>query len=160
LIDAVGNDGSDWLRGVAAHAMGRLGDLRAKDILMKSLDDADDRGRGGAVRALGMLRGSDAGRPLLRMVELMPGGNGGPAREQIITALGEIADSRALHVLIKTLETDRYFVCRRNAAQGLGNLGGREAIDALQRTVRKGGTSYDGSDEVCKAAQEALEKLK
>ena len=187
LCAAVLEDSSARVRGTAASSLGRIGDLRAKDVLMKGLAKGEEADASGCVCGLGMLRVEEAVGPLLNLFTRLftvygyPGHKVDAAREhsdtallgEVLAALGEIGDPRATSTLINVLHSkedggggpppwsNRWKI----AAIGLGNIGGREAMTALEDFLCRNPISakpdpYSASDSMKEAAKETLDALK
>jgi HEAT repeat protein len=144
-------------RYVAAWALGQIDTAAAVAPLIAALDDTNSEVRRYATRALIKLNRL----ALLPLIEYLPRAQGEEAAAAI-RALGDIADRRALDVLLEQAEgeqrgeaflalgklrspqaesaliaglTDADSRVRMNAAMALGPLGGSEAVPPLQRTL-------------------------
>ncbi len=146
---------SEDVRSAAAEALGRIGDPRVVDPLIRGLQHPSFSIQAAAANGLAMV-GPPAIQPIIML--LGEGFNvsyhavraftkiGGPAVEQLLEllgsdngdkgqvaarALGEIKDIRAVEHLIARLD-DPEFGMRWEAARALGAIGGSEAIAALR----------------------------
>ena len=111
---------SDFRRS-AAYALGRLGDKRAVDPLIKALADDDFYVRWGAVWALGRLGDKRAADPLVKALADKVSN----VRKAAAEALEQLGDKRAVDPLIEALSDDDIWV--RNAAEeALKKLGHKQ----------------------------------
>ncbi|OHB33048.1 MAG: hypothetical protein A2X84_01620 [Desulfuromonadaceae bacterium GWC2_58_13] len=125
LLSALGDE-DDEVRRYAVRALIKL-NREAVEPLLAFLRTASARGTAGAVRALGDIGDSRALAALLQRVD-------GPARQDVLHALGKLKDPRAEAVLIDGL-SDADWQSRMNAAMSLGALGGPAASAALEKAV-------------------------
>lgn len=125
LLTGLG-DANDEVRRFAVRALIRL-NRQAVEPLLAYLPTASDRGTVAAVRALGDIGDVRALPALLARAD-------GPARQDVLHALGKLKDPRAEAVLIEGLR-DADWRSRMNAAMALGALGGPAAAAALETTV-------------------------
>jgi HEAT repeat protein len=127
-------------RKYAAITLGKLGDPRAFQPLVKALGDSDLRGA--AAEALGKLRDPRAVEPLIRaLADLVP-----TAAE----ALGELADARAVEPLIEALEHPPVFRQAIKALRKFGKLNNVRAVDRLINALH----GYFGTDDAIKALRD------
>lgn len=114
------------LRGVAADALGKLGDLQAVEPLIDAT-----KGRAcldDIAKSLGILGDSRAVEPLIELLK-----ENGSIRWEAIIALGKIKNIRAVEPLIAILkEGKNYYRDRELAAQALGKLGDLRAVEPLK----------------------------
>ena len=126
-------DEDRFVKGRAAHALGMIGEA-AVDPLIRALREGDGNLRWGAAIALGKIRDTRAIEPLIRaladkyenvraesatslagigkpalvpLLQFLKFSNG-PARLEVVTALGELKDSDAIQPLIQILESADY----------------------------------------------------
>jgi HEAT repeat protein len=126
-----GADGS--VRGYAAVALGRIGDVRALPALMDNLATGDALTRRLTARALGRLGHADGVQPLIAALrDPQPG-----VRYDAAEALGWLGDARAVKALTRCLG-DPHPEVPPGAALALGRIGAAPAVgpllEALQTT--------------------------
>lgn len=139
------------MRLVAAGILGKLGDRRATAPLVGLLDDADILVRAAGAQALGALGDPRAANPLARALEREWEDR---ARLDMMVALVELRDSRALEPLLQILERKRGAMEQRpKATELLGQLGDPRAIWPLAMAL------VDGEPQVRRAAAISLEQL-
>lgn len=149
----------------AVAVLGRLGDVRAVDPLLKLFDVRQAKPALSAeiVRALGRLRDARVVDPLvaawdyLNSLSLRMGRSELPAhlqvmRAEIIEALGEIGDPRSSQTVLAALADEDPLVVAR-AAEAAGRLKERRAYEPLVELLNRGGAEGQ-------AAYEALGELK
>lgn len=128
LIDLLHSD--NWeIRHTAALILGERGNATAIDPLIAALDDADPVVRGAAAESLGTLGAVQAVEPL---VTLLQRAHDVRVQRAAITALGMLADDRALPALVALLDAptgDLDFT----AAIALEQIDTRPARRAVQR---------------------------
>ena len=154
-------DSSDEVRGAGCRALGNLGDPRGCGPLCRALQDDYETVRMAAAAALGVLGDSQAVGPLCEAASLERlaepqiaciralGQLADPSslpqlkdllrrttqvKTQAVVAIGQIATSEAVDVLIPLLE-DPQAIIRYHATLGLGNIGDPRAIPALERRI-------------------------
>jgi HEAT repeat protein len=144
-------------RYVAAWSLGEIGGPDAADALIDALDDDNNEVRRYATRALIKLN-KIAVLPLMkylsgaegegaagairalgdiadkRALEVLLASAKGELRAEVFLALGKLRDNRAEYALIAGLEDENSLV-RMNAAMALGPLGGQDSALALQKTL-------------------------
>lgn len=142
-------------------ALGRLGDLRALELLIGFLNDErlSVYARGEAATALGWLRDKRATPHLIAMI----GSETVEIRQKVTRALARIADPAALEALVAALN-DVNPVVRGNAVRALGNIGDTRAVPALEAALNdKSVTTFSlerGELRVSDLATEALSNIK
>lgn len=142
-------------------ALGRLGDLRALDLLIGFLNDdsLSVYARSEAATALGWLRDKRATPHLIAMI----GSEAVEVRQKVTRALARIADPAAIEPLIAALK-DVNPVVRGNAVRALGSIGDTRAIPALEAALNdKTVTTFSlerGELRVSDLATEALASIK
>lgn len=140
-----------------AHAARRLAaggqkSISAIPMLLDALNDEDRRVRSCAAEALGEIGSPDAVEPLIAVLER--DGEDWEVQASAAEALGKLGDARAAQPLIASLANMVSHV-RYQAAVALGEVGGPEAVAALESTAR-----YDGDMTVRFAAEKSLRKLR
>jgi HEAT repeat protein len=163
----------------AAKALGKIGDRRAVNPLIRALEDEDEWVptlaeealvrigkpavgsfvevlgekniylRWRAAKALGEIGDTWAVRPLIRVLN----DKDASVLRHAIQALGQIGDAKAVRPLIRMLRHNDGSV-RRQAAEALGEIGETQAVKPLSRAQKK-----DDSWVVQAVAQEALGKI-
>lgn len=149
----------------AVAVLGRLGDARAVEPLLKLFDirNAKPALSGEIVRALGRLGDARAVEPLtaawdyLNSLSLRMGRSELPAhlqimRADIIEALGLVGERQAARLVLEALADEDFLVVAR-AAEAAGRLKERKALEPLIELLNHGGG-------VRQAAYEALGELK
>jgi len=135
LADAL-KDGDISIRREAAIAIGGIGDARGISPLLEALKDKD-----GAVRreaAWGLVRiGDKAIDPLLNALQSSP-----DHRWELVWALGEIRDEKAVPALIEALR-DRDQDVRREAAWALWFIGDERARQPLKDALGENSAIYE-----------------
>jgi HEAT repeat protein/Na+/melibiose symporter-like transporter len=118
-------------------ALEELGDTSftmAADEMVKALHDPLPRVRRQAAQALSRLRDAESrGRATETLIEQLDA-HPDFVEEETIDVLGELADARALKVLVPMLKSPRSLV-RRAASRALGRLGEMDAVPALIEAV-------------------------
>ncbi|MBZ0284532.1 MAG: HEAT repeat domain-containing protein [Anaerolineae bacterium] len=107
----------------SAKALGRIGDARAVDVLIDSLEDPSLRSV--SVEALAQI-----GIPSIQSLTLALKNNNADVRRSITGTLGRIASPRAIDPLIGTLQDIDPSV-RASAVWALGHIGDKRALEAL-----------------------------
>ena len=102
----------------AAKALGKIGDRRAVEPLIKALEDENEFVRFDAAKALGDIGDKRAVEPLIEMLKDKHRGVGSQASE----ALGNIGDKRAVEPL-RTIVSFKYGEIRESAREALEKLG-------------------------------------
>ncbi|MEP7227057.1 MAG: HEAT repeat domain-containing protein [Gemmatimonadales bacterium] len=87
----------------AALAAGRIGDLRATPLLLRTLDESDSTVRVAAAFALGLLGDSAAAQPLIQRLTGLPPLDG-PTAAEAITALAKIGGRRSADFFAAVLQ--------------------------------------------------------
>jgi len=126
IISALGNAGKD------------LGVQEKQSIATELIRQMETNAKGAvhsaAINALGKLRLKIATEPLLKQLTKLHGD--GPLSQDIVRALGEIADARAVNLVVVMLEVHVNEGVRNEAALALGKIGGTKAREALQRRLK------------------------
>lgn len=167
------------VRSTAASILGRMGDHRAVEPLIATLQDRAHYVRSTAAQALGQLGDGRAAKPLIAalgdqidyvqahaadsleklgkeqvgelLFEALQDGNI-HVRTWVAIVLGRLGDVRAVEPLITVLQNMDSFTQKR-AAGILGKLGDDRAVEPLRAALQ------DKDGDVRKAAAEALQKL-
>ncbi len=121
-------DPDDDVRGLAAIALGRTGDLAAAPVVRSALDEPTVIGQMSAILALWLLR--DRGS-VPRLSERLLHSTSTEVRQFAAGALGDIGDPGAVPALIGALNDPKAGV-RGAAAGSLGALGDARALEPLQ----------------------------
>jgi HEAT repeat protein len=137
-------------RSLAATALGEIGSKGSVAALIELVKADTSPARGDAIEALGKI-----GSPLA-LDTLLPLAHSGSVslRRKTITALSQIDDNRVVETLVAAL-TDQYEEIRQIAAVGLGNVGNRAVIPALERVAQN-----DTNSDVRDAAINSIEQIK
>ncbi len=161
-------------------ALGKIGDERAVDVLCHKLKENEPELRLAAVKSLACLSSStsiealmdiiknDKNLEIKRLAVKALGSIKNPVsvpflvelygrrkeefEDSVVDALSSMADKKSFSVFISSLESDRPQV-RFLSARSLGNIGSREAVPALLKTL------YDEDWAVCSEVIKALGKL-
>jgi len=113
----------------AAYALGKLGDLRATQPLVETIEMRKTAARD-AVKALGMLHDVRTVPVLIQVIK-----NDYPEAEDAVAVLGMLRDTRAVPVLLQVVEERRpYFV---KAITALGEIGDKRAADLLIESLKR-----------------------
>ena len=132
LINMLGdkNKHSSYVRQSAAQVLGKIGDKRAVEPLIKVLEDEKEYVRSSAAWALGNIGDKRAVEPLIKSCEheqatnptrISPYGKLPPSQHviSILSALGNIGDKRAVKLIVKAHKDEDV---RKYAANALGTL--------------------------------------
>lgn len=131
LINALSHTDSK-IRYQAARALGDRGDSRAVKPLIRSLEDKDSAVRSFSATSLGQLRDVRAVEPLAKRLN-------DPddfVRAYVALALGALRDTRAVDPLLYQLEHGPRYDLRFRAAEELGKLGDKRAVNGLIKALR------------------------
>ena len=164
ILAGMASDPDPEVRGRAAAAMGRTGNIAAVPVLVELIGDADERVRLTAIASLGDVGDPVAVEPLLPLLEegstkitcqalaaLAKIGDqrvfapviarvfdvDDDVRKNAVVAAGCLADPRATEPLLMCLGDDSAEV-RASSAWALGKLGSTEAVDALMELSDSG----------------------
>ena len=143
LAEAMKDENSE-VKLIAAEALGSIGEVTAIGYLVDLLKDKESRIRLPALEALGKLGGAAVDQ-LIEKAQ-------GDVRWGIVTALGEIGDSKALSLLLTSL-TDSDENVRVAAAIALGKIPDQKSVVPLVTRLQ------DDSARVRTYAKQALVKL-
>jgi HEAT repeat protein len=134
----------------AAHFAGRAGVKGVADALVKSISDSSPEVRYASMRALGLLRDE---RVIPTLVEQLKVYGKGEGAWSALDALAHIAHPSSAAVFTERL-ADKDPNLRRAAAEGLGRLGDKASVSALET-----GAGNDPSAMVRAAMAFALQKM-
>lgn len=138
------------IRAAAARVIGRLGVKGAGDALINAMNDSSSGVRYAAMRALGAIRDDRAVQALTEQFNFYGKGEGAWSA---LDALARIANPSSVS-LFKARLSDKDPFLRRAAADGLGRVGDKSELSALQI-----GAGNDTSQMVRVAMAFALQKL-
>ena len=114
------------LKNALTIALGRIGDSRSLDPLLKILKD-DENVKVSAAKALGDLGCKEAIEPLIEILK----DNDVEARGAAAISLGQLKDKKALGNLTESLEQDEDVNVRRLAAIAIGEIGDANPVAVL-----------------------------
>lgn len=148
---------NNWERGLAAGALGKLGDVRVVEPLIAALKDSDKDVRRAATGALGKLGDVRAVEPLLTVLK----DNDDYVRGSSVWALGKLGDARTVEPLIDVVLKDNNSIVRWAGVEALGQLEVQlETIELRERVVESLIVALEDIDwHVRQSAAEALGKL-
>jgi HEAT repeat protein len=115
------------LRQAGVSILSQTHDTRAKEHLVKGLDDKSQEVRMDTARALGQLAGKDVVKALLDRYKKEKTED---VRSEILSAMGYIGDAKFLPVLIQASKEEANRL-KAQAVRGLGSYKEQKAIDAL-----------------------------
>jgi HEAT repeat protein len=118
-----------------AWALGKIGNTRAVEPLIRALNKGDLALASSAAEALGEIGDTRAVLPLIEILKSNYEPLRGTLRYNAVEALGEIGDTRAVETLIKILNDNKDYYIGRLAAQALGKIGDNRAVDSLINTL-------------------------
>jgi hypothetical protein len=101
--------------------------------LIREMENSTGAVQSAAINALGKIRLKSATEPLLKQLKLWT--STAVLAQEIIFALGEIGDNRAVELLVIMLEKHGSRSVRSQAAIALGKIGGAKALEALKRRL-------------------------
>jgi hypothetical protein len=127
--------GDTKLREKAAIELGRIGDARSIEPLIKALKDDEYYVRRNVIFALGWIQAKEA---VPALFDLAKETKDVRIKRRVVEALGLIGDTKAIGYLIESLKSPDHFV-RQNAILSLGWLGDKAAIEPLVQ-ILKGST--------------------
>ena len=128
------------VRWKAAGALGRIGDAKAVDPLIKALNDEHEPVRYTVTGALGRISDIKAVDPLINALK----DEYESMRWKAAEALGRMGDNRAVDPLINALWDEHEFV-RRKAAEALGRIENVRAIEPLIEALKDKDAGVRGS---------------
>jgi HEAT repeat protein len=132
------------IRYIAAETLGEIGDSKAVEHLIESLNDENNGVRSNSIIALVEI-GKPSVKPLIDTLD----NNKWQMKWQAVEALGEIGDKIAINPIIKILNDENPWV-RKTAANALGSLGDECAVKPLRTLLD------DGDTDVREAAAKAI----
>ena len=115
-------------------ALGKIGNKKAIDILVESLDDEYESVRYQATIALGQIGSTKAVPPLL---ELLKRRDDPLVRSEAAKALGIIGDPSSLKILMTLLRKEEDRFIRYHAVTSLGKIGDKKATKELQKIIKE-----------------------
>jgi hypothetical protein len=137
-VEQLKSSGNPAVRRTAIYLLREFGGHEALPDLESLLDDADVNIQREAVRAIALLGSADAYDVLSRA--LASGSQ--RQREAIINALGSMRDERAVPLFCHMVRSQEYRRTMRHAyltaLEGLGAVGGNEAVTALREALQHG----------------------
>jgi len=141
-------------------ALGEIGDPRAVEPLIATLQSEKSDVRQAAVRALGKLGDLHAVEPLIGALGDQATSSWGRyyVQEVAAEALGRLGDHRATEPLIIALKGEDSHM-RRTAAEALGKLGDSCAVKPLIAALKDQTEDWEGRYHVREAAAAALERI-
>ncbi len=148
------------VRQEAVRALGRIGGPVALKGLLRLVESRDRELCSAAMTALGVMRDAAAVSPLLRLLcSFDPLLKNFEFKQGALKALGAIGDPTAVPPLVRILKKSRFWrrgkraALRSGAAQALGNIPSKEAVEALELAAK------EDSPLLAHVAREALQKL-
>lgn len=171
LLDTLINDASSTVRAAAAASLGTVGDPTAYEALRRSAQfEQDDSVKVAATNAAEQIKAKNNAEDLY-VSSSMPPMNAGSEklgkylmnlrygtvdeRRDAADDLDSQPGTQAVAALINALLNDNDDEVRENAAESLGKIGDRMAIDFLAWSV-----AFDGQSSVQRRADKAIEKIK
>jgi HEAT repeat protein len=143
LLKALQAETDDALKAQIIFALGRaaidLSNIREKQAiaaeLIRQMEIGKDTVQLAAISVLGKLRLKSATEPLLK--QLLKSHRDEAVAAEIVSALGEIRDQKAVDLVMMMLRVHEKPRVRREAALALGKIGGPKARAALQERLNK-----------------------
>jgi HEAT repeat protein len=159
LLTALKKETNPSVKAQIISALGNIAgglSIQEKELIVKELIREMENSSGdvlprAAIDALGKIKLKSATEPLLNQLKQHLSHSMVHLTEDIIRALGEIGDDRAVWVLVAMLETHWSNFVRSEAAIALGKICGKKALDALKRSL-----SQEKEDSVKAAISKAL----
>lgn len=122
------HDGAVTQRRLAAHILGVIGDAHVVELLIRSLQEDDDRTvRASAASALARFQDPRGVTPLIVSLQ----DTAAQVRWEAATSLGRLKDPKAIDALIDRLAHDPFYLVRANAAASLGEFRDDRAVESL-----------------------------
>jgi len=151
LITLLQKDSTRIIKEGACKALGKIGDIRATDVLIENLNDPDESVRYQATIALGQIGDLKAVQPLIQVYQKQ---DDPLVRSEAAKALGLIGDPSALKILISALkkEDDRFI--KYHTVTSLGRIGDSKAKKPLQKIIKD-----NDDDRLVLRAMEAIESI-
>ena len=142
LLAALKKEKDPDIKSQIISALGRIGagsGDKEKEAIAKELIEVMDSATGpvlpAAINALGRLKTQTATEPLLNQLRLNLGIDS--LVEDIVRALGEIRDPKAVDLVVIMLEKHSKQAIRIEAAIALGKIRGHKALEALKRRLNQ-----------------------
>ena len=137
-VEQLKNSPNPSVRRTAIYLLREFGGSEALPELASLLDDAEPNIQREAIRAIALIGSGDAHAVLQQALEA-----GTPAqRENIVSTLGSMRDERAVPLFCHMVRTHAYRRSMRRAyltaIEGLGAVGGSEAVEALADALHYG----------------------
>jgi len=133
LIKILKEEKNEIVRNLAAIALGKIGNKRAVEPLIQTMNNDVYWIRAPAATALGDIGDKQAVDALLLSLK---NDNNSMVRTEATLALGKIGDKRAVDAILLSLKNDDSYKVREAAATALGNIGDTRAVDPLINTLR------------------------
>jgi HEAT repeat protein len=137
-VEQLKNSPNPAVRRTAIYLLREFGGSEALPELASLLDDAEPNIQREAIRAIALIGSADAHAVLQRA--LVSGSTS--QRENIVNALGSMRDERAVPLFCHMVRSSEYRRTMRRAyltaIDGLGAVGGPEAVEALAEALREG----------------------
>jgi HEAT repeat protein len=134
LISLLKKDTHRLVKEGVCKTLGKIGNKKAIDILVHSLDDEYESVRYQATIALGQIGDKVAVPPLL---ELLKRKDDPLVRSEAAKALGIIGDSSSLKILMTLLRKDEDRFIRYHAVTSLGRIGDKKAAKEIQKIAKE-----------------------
>lgn len=151
LISLLRKNSPRLVKAGVCKTLGKIGNKKATDVLVESLDDEHESVRYQATIALGQIGDTIAVPPLL---EVLKKKDDPLVRSEAAKALGIIGDPSSLKILLTMLRKDEDRFIRYHAVTSLGRIGDKKAKKDLQKILKE---SKD--DRLKLRAIEALEAI-
>ncbi|GAG30218.1 unnamed protein product, partial [marine sediment metagenome] len=116
----------------AASSLGKIGDARAVEPLIQSLNDSNERFRGQAAVALGELKDNRAVEPLIKALK----DKDKSVRKAAAQSLGFIGDKRATDILVQIAKKDNAHDVRCVAITALWRLKDMRLLEILNEAIK------------------------
>ncbi len=148
-LSAALRDQAAFVRQAAADALGEVGGVEAAVALESAPPDEDEYVRGDVLKALGKTKGAAA----VESLSMALSDESEDVRLSAVDALAEIGDTKALAVLLATVQEPYSLLLdvRLAAARALGRIGNQAAAPALMAAMQE--------EEMRRTAAEALESI-
>lgn len=151
----VNSSGNISVQGAAAEALGKLGDERAIEPLLKTLSK-ESLIRTNATRGLGHIQHPKVIKALTELVK----DDSWSVREAAIQGLGRLGVKEAIKLLIDRLNHDEEWNVRKAATEALGETGDAETIEILEKAIANNSGKEYPQKAIRKTAQSAIKKIR